>query len=64
VTVPVVEDRDCVQARRALCLALDGEAAGADCLVAVTHISRCERCRLFVVHVGVLTRVLRSARVT
>jgi predicted anti-sigma-YlaC factor YlaD len=55
-----VEDSRCIRARRMLSLALDGEAGASAVLVAASHVSRCERCHRFAVHVVELTHVLRS----
>lgn len=56
------EDGRCIRARRALSLALDGEAGAADVLAAVRHINRCECCRRFATHVVAFTHELRSVR--
>jgi predicted anti-sigma-YlaC factor YlaD len=55
-----VEDRKCIRARRMVSLALDGEAAASEVLVATTHIASCEGCRQFVERVVALTNELRS----
>ena len=55
-----VEDRKCIRARRMFSLALDGEAAASEVLMATTHIASCEGCRQFAERVVALTNELRS----
>ena len=55
-----VEDGNCIRARRMFSLALDGEAAASEVLMAATHIGSCEGCRQFAEHVVALTNELRS----
>jgi predicted anti-sigma-YlaC factor YlaD len=56
----VVSEKSCARARRALSLALDGEASPHEIYALATHLGRCEPCRRFTARVGALTRVLRS----
>jgi predicted anti-sigma-YlaC factor YlaD len=57
---PAVELRACTQARRMLSLALDGEAAASDVLMAAMHLGSCSLCRQFARRVAVVTNELRS----
>ena len=57
---PAVENGKCIRARRMFSLALDGEAAASEVLVATTHIARCEDCRQFAEQVVGFTNELRS----
>jgi predicted anti-sigma-YlaC factor YlaD len=57
-----VESRECIQARRTLSLALDGEAVATDVLVAASHLRRCERCSQFAAYLVAFTRELRADR--
>ena len=56
------QERSCARARRALSLALDGEAEPDEVSALALHMSRCEHCRRFTAQVGALTRALRSLR--
>lgn len=55
-----VEDARCIQARRALSLLLDCEAAASDVLVVASHLSGCGYCRRFAMQVVAITAELRS----
>jgi anti-sigma factor RsiW len=55
-----VEDGNCIRARQMFSLALDGEAAASEVLMAATHIGSCEGCRQFAKRVVALTNELRS----
>ena len=55
-----VSERSCARARRALSLALDGEAAPSEIYGLAVHLGQCESCRRFTAQVGALTRALRS----
>ena len=57
----VKEDPRCVAARRALSLALDGEAGTVHVLALAAHVERCPRCRRFAAEVVAFTRELRSS---
>jgi predicted anti-sigma-YlaC factor YlaD len=56
----VVSEKSCARARRALSLALDGEASPHEIYGLATHLGRCESCRRFTARVGAVTRALRS----
>jgi len=57
-----VESSECIQARRTLSLALDGEAGAADVLVAASHLRRCDPCSQFAAHLVAFTHQLRAER--
>ena len=54
--------RSCAQARRALSLTLDGEAAPSLIYGLALHLGQCDSCRQFTAQVGAITRSLRSMR--
>jgi predicted anti-sigma-YlaC factor YlaD len=58
-----VDSGTCVHARRTLSLALDGEAAQSDVVVAVSHIGGCDSCLQFTRNVIAFTRELRTVPV-
>jgi predicted anti-sigma-YlaC factor YlaD len=60
---PVGRVRRCARARRALSLALDGEAAPAEIHALALHIGQCEPCRGFTAQVSAITRLIRSGRI-
>ena len=55
-----VSERECVRARLALSLALDGEAAGTDLYRTALHVGGCDSCREFVAQVASITAQLRA----
>ena len=57
-----VGEGSCAGARRALSLALDGEAAPGEIHGLALHLGQCESCRGFTTQVGALTQTLRSLR--
>ncbi len=59
---PVVDEGNCIRARRLLSLALDGEAATAGVDELARHVRQCERCRRFAAQVSTFTYDLRSLR--
>jgi predicted anti-sigma-YlaC factor YlaD len=59
----VGRERRCARARRALSLALDGEAAPAEIHALTLHIGGCEPCRLFTTQVSAITRLIRTGRI-
>ena len=54
--------RSCAQARRALSLTLDGEAAPSLIYGLALHLGQCDSCRQFTEQLGAITRSLRSMR--
>jgi len=57
-----VRARDCVRARRAHSLVLDGVAGCDDVVALATHLDRCESCRRHARQVSRVTYLLRSLR--
>jgi predicted anti-sigma-YlaC factor YlaD len=58
-----VDDRSCTRARLVLSVALDGEAAASeDVLAAARHLCSCRRCGRFAAEVTAFTQELRIGR--
>jgi len=57
----VVRAGSCARARRALSLALDGEAASGEITALERHLVVCSACRSFAWEVSLLTNTLRAA---